>query len=286
MSLRKISLMNTIENLITDEERALYGSNDLTVINSRFDGPADGESALKECSNISVRDCYFNLRYPFWHVHGLTIDSSEMTDKCRAALWYSDNIKITNTKLHGIKALRECSDVSIESSDIVSPEFGWSVTGLKMTDVSAESEYFLMRSSDITLDNFSLTGKYSFQYVNNCEIKDSTLNTKDAFWHAVNVTVRDSVINGEYLGWYSENLTFINCTIKGTQPLCYCKNLKLINCRMEECDLAFERSDVEAEITTPVISIKNPLSGHIRVPSADEIIRDIPGALGEVILGD
>ena len=55
---------------------------------------------------------------------------------------------------------------------------------------------------------------------------------------------------------------------------------------MEECDLAFERSDVEAEITTPVISIKNPLSGHIRVPEADEIIRNIPEAKGEVILGN
>jgi hypothetical protein len=99
------------------------------------------------------------------------------------------------------------------------------------------------------------------------------------------VTVKDSVINGEYLAWYSENVTFINCTIRGTQPLCYCKGLKLINCRMEECDLAFERSDVEAEITTPVISIKNPLSGHISVPAAGEIIRDIPGADGEIITG-
>ena len=55
---------------------------------------------------------------------------------------------------------------------------------------------------------------------------------------------------------------------------------------MEDCDLAFERSNVEAEITTPVISIKNPLSGTIKVPSAGEIIRDIPGALGEVITGN
>ena len=78
--------MITVENLVTDEERALYGSTDLLVDNCRFDGPADGESALKECSNIQVRNCFFNLRYPFWHVHGLTIGSSEMTDKCRAAL--------------------------------------------------------------------------------------------------------------------------------------------------------------------------------------------------------
>ena len=40
--------MNIIENKIFDEERALYGSNQLLVKNCSFDGPADGESALKE----------------------------------------------------------------------------------------------------------------------------------------------------------------------------------------------------------------------------------------------
>ena len=219
-------------------------------------------------------------------MHTLTVDSSEMTDKCRAALWYSDNISIKNSKLHGIKALRECVNVEIDSSSIISPEFGWSVKGLKMTNTTAESEYFLMRSSDIVIGNFRLTGKYSFQYVENCEITGSVLNTKDAFWHARNVTVKDSVINGEYLGWYSEDLTLINCTIKGTQPLCYCKGLKLIGCTMEDCDLAFERSEVEAEILSPVISIKNPLSGRITVPSAGRIIRDIPQAEGEIIITD
>ena len=137
---------------------------------------------------------------------------------------------------------------------------------------------------EIEFDNVSFKGKYSFQYTENVEIRNSHLDTKDAFWHAKNVTVRDSVVNGEYLAWYSENLTFINCTIKGTQPLCYCKDLKLINCVMEDCDLAFERSDVEAEILTPVISIKNPLSGRISVPAVGEIIRDIPGADGEIIV--
>ena len=79
-------------------------------------------------------------------------------------------------------------------------------------------------------------------------------------------------------------MTLTDCTIKGTQPFCYCKNLNLINCRMEECDLAFERSHVNAEITTHVLSIKNPLSGKITVPAVGEIIRDIPGANGEVIV--
>ena len=57
-----------IENQTFDEERALYGLKDLTVKNCCFDGPADGESAFKECRNIDVAGCFMNLRYPFWHV--------------------------------------------------------------------------------------------------------------------------------------------------------------------------------------------------------------------------
>lgn len=53
-----------------------------------------------------------------------------MTELCRAALWYSDRIEITDTKMYGIKALRECSDVVIDRCDIVSPEFGWSVKNI------------------------------------------------------------------------------------------------------------------------------------------------------------
>ena len=61
-----------------DEERALYGSADVQVIDCRFDGPADGESALKESRDIVVQDCYFNLRYPFWHDTDLVIAGSEI----------------------------------------------------------------------------------------------------------------------------------------------------------------------------------------------------------------
>ena len=49
-------------------------------------------------------------------------------------------------------------------------------------------------------------------------------------------------------------------------------------------DLAFERPDMEAVITTPMISIKNPMSGHISVLAVNEIIRDIEGADGVVEL--
>ena len=115
-------------------------------------------------------------------------------------------------------------------------------------------------------------------YVENAVLEDCRLNTKDAFWHSSGVTVKNSVINGEYLAWYSKDLTLINCKISGTQPFCYCQGLTLIDCEMADCDLAFERSDVNAVITTPVTSIKNPYSGTISVPSAGELIIDDPAA--------
>ena len=274
--------MKTIMNQIFDEERALYGSKDVEVLDCRFDGPADGESAFKECSDIAVRDCFFNLRYPFWDDKGLKITGSEMTDACRAALWYTEDAEITDTKLHGIKALRECANVRINGCDIISPEFGWSVRGINMEDTSAEGEYFMLRSDHLTFDNVKLKGKYSFQYITDSVFTNCDFDTKDAFWHARNVTVRDSVVKGEYLAWYCENVTFENCTLIGTQPLCYCKGLKLINCRMVDCDLAFEKSDVEAEIVSDVLSIKNPRSGRITAESVGEIIMDDPEAEGKV----
>lgn len=276
--------MITIENQTFDEERALYGSKGVTVRNCSFDGPADGESAFKEGKDIEAEHCFFNLRYPFWHDHGLIVRDSEMTELCRAALWYSDRVEITDTKLHGIKALRECSDIVMKNCDIVSPEFGWSVRGISMEDSAAVSEYFMMRAEDLTFRNVNLTGKYSFQYIKNAVFEHCTFDTKDSFWHGENITVKDSVVKGEYLAWYSDGLTLVNCKIIGTQPFCYCKNLKLIDCEMIDTDLAFEKSDVEAQITTKVDSIKNPRSGRIEVPELGELIMDDAEAKGEVLI--
>ena len=134
--------MDIIQKKTFDEERALYGSRGILVKECAFDGPADGESAFKESTDIQAEDSFFNLRYPFWHDHGLKIRNSEMTEFCRAAIWYSDHLEITGTKLHGIKALRECRDVKMENCDILSPEFGWSVQNIRMKDCTAERKIF------------------------------------------------------------------------------------------------------------------------------------------------
>lgn len=266
--------MKIYENSSFDEERALYSARDVHLKKCAFDGIADGESALKEAGNIKLDDCYFNLRYPLWHCDGIRIHNGEMTENCRAALWYSSDIEITDSRLHGIKALRECERITLKGCGVTSPEFGWFSSDISAESCSFVSEYFMLRARGLSFKNIDFKGKYSFQYIEDSVFDGCSFDTKDAFWHAKNVTVRNSTVRGEYLAWYCESLTFENCTIIGTQPLCYCKNLKLVNCRMKDCDLSFEKSSVDAVIFGHIDSVKNPESGVIRADSIGEIIYD------------
>ena len=287
---RKESLLmqTVIANKTFDEERSLYAIQDAEVVQCTFAGPADGESVLKECRNVHVKDCTFSLRYPLWHAKGYELTGSSMDELTRAPIWYAEHGIIDHSRINGIKCLRECDDTQILHSEIHSPEFGWRCRGVKIADTELESEYLFFESRDMDISDLRMKGKYSFQYTQNVSIRSSNLDTKDAFWHSENVTVTDSVVKGEYLGWFSNGLTLINCAIIGTQPLCYCKNLKLINCRMEGTDLSFEYSDVEADVQGHILSVKNPRSGRIIADSVGEIIREdaVMDCTGEVILRD
>ncbi len=263
-----------IENKTLDQERALYNLMDSVVENCTFDGPADGESALKECRNVQLNNCTFALRYPLWHTDNFAINNSVMTESCRAPMWYNNGGNLANSKLHGLKALRESKNITLKNCDVNSAEFGWKCQNISLEDCKLNAQYLFLLSDNITLERVHMTGKYSFQYITNSTITNSVLDTKDAFWHADGVTVTNCVVKGEYLGWYSKNLTFINCQIIGTQPLCYCQNLTLKNCTMTDCDLSFEYSDVQAQIEGHITSVKNVKSGKIVATSIGEIIKE------------
>lgn len=268
-------MQKTILNQQFDEERALYNLQHAVVGNCIFDGPADGESALKEARNIAVEDCRFSLRYPLWHVRDFALSGVSMDERARAAIWYAEDGRIEDSRLGGIKALRECHKICLDGCHVVSPEFGWQCSDIRITNSDITAEYLFFGSRNVTLDKVHMHGKYSFQYMENLEINDSILDTKDAFWHSKNVTVRRSTVKGEYLAWFSEGLTLIDCKIIGTQPLCYCKDLKLINCTMEATDLSFEYSDVDATVIGHIDSVKNPRSGRI-----------VADSIGQTIFGD
>ena len=135
-----------LKNRRFDEERALYHLQHGDVEGCDFSGPADGESVLKEARDIRLKDCRFSLRYPLWHVQGFSMDHSVMDEKTRAAIWYARDGKITRSELCGVKALRECGDVSLRDCRIVSPEFGWKCGGISLTDSTVESEYLFQQA--------------------------------------------------------------------------------------------------------------------------------------------
>lgn len=266
--------MKYYKNQNFDQERALYGIHGAELIDCTFEGAADGESALKECSDIQMKGCKFFLRYPLWHLNGGKIIDCSMAETCRAALWYDRDINLKHCNIKGIKALRECDNSVLENCEIDSQEFGWFCHGLKIEHCQLRSEYPFLQSCKLEISDLKMTGKYSFQYVEQMVIRNSVLDTKDAFWHSKNVTVIDSVIKGEYLAWYSENLKLIRCKIIGTQPLCYAKGLVLENCEMIDCDLSFENSDVNATVCGYIQSVKNPQSGCIVADEIGDIILD------------
>ncbi len=267
-----ISNMEKIIGKSFDAERALYALRDAQVIDCVFAGKADGESALKEAKNIHVEGCRFSLRYPFWHDDGFEIVGTSLDTLTRAPLWYSKNGKLSGCQIEGVKCLRECENIQIESTAAHSPEFGWKCKNVSVKDSTLAGEYMFFECDSLKIDGLKMQGKYSFQYVNGAQITNSVLDTKDAFWHSKNVTVKNCVVKGEYLGWYSSGLTLIDCEIIGTQPLCYCEGLTLVNCTASGCDLAFEYSAVDAEIKGHIDSVKNPKSGKITADSIGEII--------------
>lgn len=266
--------MKIVKDIVNDQERAFYAFENTNFQNIKIQGPADGESAFKECDNIVVEDSLLDLRYPFWHNNYLAINNSKLTLNCRAALWYSTNITMNESLIEGVKTYRECKNIKVSNSKIISPEVFWFCRDINMRDCYVEGEYAFFKGENLEIHNLNFKGKYSFQYAKNITIYDSYLDTKDAFWHAEKVTVYNSTITGAYFAWYAKEVKLVNCKIIGTQPICYADNIILENCTMEDADFAFEYSTVYANLLGEVISVKNPYKGYIHAERIRKIITD------------
>ena len=260
--------MKLIKDTEFGGERPLFESHNLRLENVTI---REGESAIKECSNIEAENCVFEGNYPFWHVHGFTIKNCYFAVGGRSALWYSDHLKMSDTTIDAPKMFREMSDIDFQNVVMNdADEVFWRCKYIDAKNLRLiGGTYPFMFSENIRIDGLVSESKYVFQYVKNVELHNAKITTKDAFWEVENVTVYDSELNGEYLGWHSRHLRLVNCHITGEQPLCYAHDLVLENCTFgPDCDRAFEYSTVNADIRGAITNIKNPMSGHI---VADEI---------------
>ena len=251
-------------------ERSLFMSRGLKIYDTIFD---DGESPLKESRDIELYGSMFKWKYPLWFCRNIKVYDCFWFEMARAGVWYSEDIYIDKAVIEAPKNFRRCHDLDIRHVDMVNAqETLWTCENVNRESVSAKGDYFAMNSGKLSVSDLRLVGNYPFDGGYDIEIKNSRLISKDAFWNCRNVKVRDTFISGEYLGWKSENLVFENCTIESLQGMCYINNLKMINCRLLNTTLAFEYSDVIADIDSSIDSVFNPSSGSIICDSIGELI--------------
>ncbi|MDE7394761.1 MAG: DUF3737 family protein [Clostridiales bacterium] len=241
-------------------------SKDLKICEGTF---ADGESPLKESSNLLLENCLFKWKYPLWYCKDVKVTGSTFFDTARAGVWYTENITFRDGVIEAPKTFRRAKGITLERVTLPNAaETLWNCEDITLKSVTANGTYFAMNCQNVVCEDFVLTGDYCFDGAQNVTIKNAKILSKDSFWNSKNVTVYDSFITGEYLGWNAENLTLVGCTIESLQGLCYIKNLKLVNCRLVNTTLAFEYSTVDAQISGAVDSVLNPSGGQI---TADRI---------------
>ena len=266
-------MVNNINKTIGtfEGERALFHAHDLTIEDSLFQ---NGESPLKHSKNLNINNTTFNWKYPIWYSENVIVSSSTFTPNERAGMWYTNNSSFESCQIDGPKNFRRCNNLTIKDTIFTNAlETLWECNDVKMINVKSNGDYFGMNSQNVTVDNFTLEGNYPFDGGKNIKINNSTLISKDAFWNCENVEISNSYISGEYFAWNSENVTLINCTIESLQGFCFIKNLKMINCVLKNTTLAFEYvSNVDAEITTEIGSVLNPISGTITAPEIETLI--------------
>ncbi len=280
--------MEVIRNKEFGGERPLFESHGVRLENVII---REGESAIKECSDIEAADCRFEGNYPFWHVHRFVIERCHFDVGGRSALWYCDHLKMRDTVIDAPKMFREADMLELENVTMNdADEMFWRCSNIRCRNISLHGgTYPFMLSHDIYVDGMESDSKYVFQYVRNAEIHNARITTKDAFWETSNVTVYDSELNGEYLGWHSHNLRLVRCHITGEQPLCYAHDLVLEDCTFgADCDRAFEYSTVNADIRGAITNIKNPAGGRIVADSIGSVTIDANhrGCMPEILSRD
>ena len=266
--------MKLIRDQYFEGERPLFECHNLRLEHVTI---GDGESAIKECSDIEADDCHFWGKYPFWHVHGFKIKNCQFDAGARSALWYSDNMVMTDTHIDAPKMFREMHDLKMENVVINdADETFWHCYNIEASNLELhDGTYPFMFSENIRIDGLKSDSKYVFQYCKNVELHHAHIVTKDSFWECQNITIYDSVLDGEYLAWHSKNVRLVNCHLAGEQLLCYADQLVLENCTFDKaCDRVFEYSDVQADINGHIENIKNPRSGHILADSIGSVTID------------
>lgn len=103
---------NIIEQQLLSGERALFGGRDLIIRYSTF---AEGESPLKESSDIALYHSLFKWKYPLWYSKNIALENCTLFEMARAGIWYTEHISLTNCTVEAPKNFRRTTDITLKN---------------------------------------------------------------------------------------------------------------------------------------------------------------------------
>ena len=143
--------MEKISNKVFGGERPLFEIHNVELDHVRI---TFGESGIKECSNIVCRNCYFEGKYPLWHVKGSDIRNCYFAPGSRSAIWYSDDMHMEDCVINGPKFFREMKNLSLKNVTVNdADETFWGIDGLTLENVVLhEGTYPFMHCRNVKVD--------------------------------------------------------------------------------------------------------------------------------------
>ena len=135
--------MNIVENKEFEGERPLFYFSDLSLSKIKV---LNGESAIKECTNVTCTDSSFCGKYPFWHANHALIEKCVFETGGRAAIWYSHDLTMKDTLVIAPKMFRRCSGLKLENVEFTDAlETLWDCTDITASHIKAvHADYIFM----------------------------------------------------------------------------------------------------------------------------------------------
>ena len=132
-------------------ERALYNSKSLRIYDSTF---ADGESPLKESSDIEIYGSIFKWKYPLWYCKDIKTENSVLLETARSGIWYTDNVSLTDCTVDAPKTFRSCRGVRIGGCTFPNAaETLWRCSDIQISNTAFVGDYLGLSASGVKAEN-------------------------------------------------------------------------------------------------------------------------------------
>lgn len=119
--------MKEVNQAYLTGERPLFHENNLRINETIF---ADGESPLKECSDIELKNSMFKWKYPLWYSKNIVAEDCTWFEMARAGVWYTDHLTVKNAVIEAPKNFRRCHELTLSNVSLPNAaETLWSCDG-------------------------------------------------------------------------------------------------------------------------------------------------------------